>query len=222
MYGVRCPAPNRSVQRVDIAAGVSCCEGMSLQPQRLASIALIAVALGFLAWSEFSGKPVGPAQASAGSVAMPEDVADEEGSSLPSASDTDDASSRVAFAGVLRTFADASALDVHSIEDPFVEPASWRTLAADLTPAAAVSQPSIATSSIAPAALELTSVLNGPNGAVAIINGQTVRLGQAVDIDGAGAIELLHVDGQGRSVRVATPWGEQQLELSRVIGTGNR
>lgn len=187
---------------------------MSLNPQRLASIGLVAAALGGLAWSEFSGRPVGPAAATAAPVAEGQSPAAASPSGADSSAARDDF--RILLAGTIRSYADANELSVDGIQDPFTEPASWSAPAVievtdSAEPVQIVAQPQASE-------LILTAVLDAPTGPVARVNGVLLVVGRPTEIPGVGTVELVEVGADGRSAVIKTPSGSVRVELHKVIG----
>ncbi len=190
---------------------------MSLTPQRLASIGLVCVAVGGLAWSEFSGKPVGPASAAASPGAPGDAAAPAEATAIAEAAGSD---CRVVLAGMLRDYAGAQGLSAQHIDDPFIEPASWTPVKASTTALVldgqqTNEQPAAGTQ----VSLVLTAVLDGANGSVALVNGVALKLGQPVELAGMGMVELVEVGADGRSALIRTPRGVVRIKLNEVIGT---
>lgn len=190
---------------------------MSLPPQRLASIGLVAVALGGLLWSEYGGSPIGPSSASA----------NEQGASGTKTKDADAGNAgtksqgsrmecRVVLAGMLRSYANDNGLDAEHIDDPFVEPASWTAVpVAAKTPQQ--NRP-VVVNTPAPEHLMLTAVMDAPSGAVARVNGVLMVVGRQVELPGVGLVELVEVGLDGRSAVLKTKHGETRVRLNEVIG----
>ncbi len=192
---------------------------MSLNPQRLASIGLVCVAVGGFAWSEFSGKPVGPASASASPGVAGDAGSPAEAASIAEAAGTD---CRVMLAGMLRDYAGANGLNADRIDDPFIEPASWtpepaEAISAVVDTQSANGQPA----SGAEVSLVLTAVLDSQSGTVALVNGVALKLGSPVELPGMGSVELVEVGADGRSALVQTPRGVVRVKLNEVIGSSD-
>lgn len=123
-------------------------------------------------------------------------------------------------AGMLRSYAGSKGLDATSIDDPFIEPASWQPAArATVTQASDFNTPLAQQQAPADVALTLTAVLDSPSGAVALVNGVTLRVGRAADMPGMGLVELIEVGADGRSALIKTGNGVVRVKLNEVIGS---